>query len=202
MERDDTDNSNTHFAMLALWVARRHGVPMDRSAALLEKRFRLSQNRDGIWGYHFEAGGSETDHPAMIGVGLMGLAIRYGLSFEAQGAKRELNDQVIKSGFRALAKHVGAPTGRSEGVNRQNFYFLWVVERVAVLYKLKKIGANDWYEWGAEGLVVNQQPQGFWRDGGYAGSTPIIDTCMALLFLKRANLVKDLSDKLELIVLD
>ena len=31
----------------------------------------------------------------------------------------------------------------------------------------------------------------------YAGSSPLTDTCFALLFLKRTNLAKDLTKKLE-----
>jgi len=78
----------------------------------------------------------------------------------------------------------------------QNLYFLWSLERVAVLYNLPTIGDKDWYRWGAQVLVGNQGNKGNWTNGGYVGSTSIIDTCMALLFLKRANLVKDLTAKL------
>src|SRR5262249_55186410 len=46
-----SDNSNTQFAVLALWAAQRHGVPMERCLALLVKRFHQSQNPDGGWGY-------------------------------------------------------------------------------------------------------------------------------------------------------
>ena len=42
-----------------------------------------------------------------------------------------------------------------------------------------------------------QQSDGSWRQGGYPGSTPLIDTCLALLFLKRANLTADLTRKLK-----
>src|SRR5208282_4758720 len=47
------DNSNTQFAMLALWAARRHDVPVERSLALSELRFRVSQLRSGAWAYRF-----------------------------------------------------------------------------------------------------------------------------------------------------
>src|SRR5207253_1493547 len=46
---DPTDNSNTQFALLGVWAAGRHGVPMERTLALLVKRFRKSQNEDGSW---------------------------------------------------------------------------------------------------------------------------------------------------------
>jgi hypothetical protein len=73
-----------------------------------------------------------------------------------------------------------------------DLYFLWSVERVAVVYDLKKIGEKDWYEWGRELILKFQNKDGSWQDR-FPG---IPDTCFALLFLKRANVVKDLTNKL------
>src|SRR4029077_7852409 len=44
------DNSNTQFAILGLWVARRHGAPVDKALAQTAAHFRGSQNADGGWG--------------------------------------------------------------------------------------------------------------------------------------------------------
>jgi hypothetical protein len=75
---------------------------------------------------------------------------------------------------------------------------LWCVERVGVLYSLKTIGNKDWYRWGVEALLPSQQGDGSWSGGGYHGSAPTLDTAMALLFLKRANLTRDLSESIRL----
>src|SRR5262249_45108075 len=45
------DNSNTQSAPLALWVARRQGIPADGALARVEVRFRSTQNPDGGWAY-------------------------------------------------------------------------------------------------------------------------------------------------------
>src|SRR5207244_11680050 len=50
------DNSNTQFAVLALWAARRHGIPVEKALARAEARFRNSQNADGGWGYRLATG--------------------------------------------------------------------------------------------------------------------------------------------------
>jgi hypothetical protein len=73
-----------------------------------------------------------------------------------------------------------------------DLYFLWSVERVAVVFDLQKIGTKDWYAWGSELILKFQKPNGSWEDR-FPG---LPDTCFALLFLKRANVVKDLTNKL------
>lgn len=74
-----------------------------------------------------------------------------------------------------------------------DLYFLWSVERVGMIYDLTMIGGRDWYAWGSEIILANQRPDGSWRDR-FPG---VPDTCFALLFLRRANVAKDLTDKLK-----
>src|SRR5262249_17897857 len=42
-----TDHSNTQFACLACWIARRHGVPSEKALLALDKHYRLKQDSDG-----------------------------------------------------------------------------------------------------------------------------------------------------------
>ncbi len=196
-----TDNSNTQFAILALWVAQRYDVPMERTMNLMVRRFQTSQNADGSWGYRYRFLGGEQEKNTMDCVGLIGLAVGLGISQPAAGnggavVGKNIPDPRILNGFVALSRHVGQPTGRMFNLQQANLYYLWSLERVAVIYGLPTIANKDWYRWGAEILVANQQPQGFWMEGQYPGATPVMDTCMALLFLKKANLVKDLPDRL------
>lgn len=235
--RGTTDNSNSQFATLALWAARRHGVPMERTLTLISRRFRTSQNPDGSWGYHYRYGGGDPERPPMTCVGLLGLAIGHGLAADQEArenpalaqdrtqaaavaafyppssfllllldraekkqaldrAKRRGKDVQILRGFVALNNHVGEPVERTENIPQRDLYFMWSLERVGVLYDLPTIGQKDWYRWGAEMLVANQMPQGHWDNGGYPAADPVIDTCFALLFLKRGTLVADLTTKL------
>jgi hypothetical protein len=203
------DHSNTQFALLGLWVARRYDIPLERTFALAELRFRILQNPDGGWGYvgqHREMRTSQT----MGCVGLLGLAIGRGSEYELlhldktlQGSavkKLTKEDEGIQRALKGLGQTIGAPTGKTDGLPMQNLYFLWSVERVAVLYNLQTIGNKDWYLWGAEILLSNQDKTGCWTEGRYHQAHPIIDTCFALLFLKRANLAPDLSDNLRLFI--
>jgi hypothetical protein len=193
-----TDNSNTQFAILALWRAQQYDVPTKRSLNLIVRRYVSSQNADGSWGYHYQYGGGAgaIQFPnSMICVGLIGLAVGHGLG-KARPAGQPAQDARIINGLIALSANIGQPVENRGMLSMQNLYFLWSLERVAVLYNLPMIGDKDWYRWGAQVLVRNQQSEGHWAGGLYVGSKPTIDTCLALLFLKRANLVKDLTAKL------
>jgi hypothetical protein len=185
------DNSNTQFAALGLWAARKYDVPLDRTLALLERRFRNSQIPDGRWTYG--PGSVVSQQPTMTCAGLLGLAVGLGLRSDTRPA----GDAAIEKGFEVLAKTIGPPTGRTKDVPLVDLYYLWSLERVAVLYQRKTIGDKDWYAWGADMLLANQKDNGAWQAGNYPGSSPVIDTCFATLFLRQANLARDLTNKLQ-----
>jgi hypothetical protein len=190
------DNSNTQFALMGLWAARRHDVPTEYALELAMKRFVDSQDKnDGGWGYLMI-------HPTkntMTCVGLIGLAMGHGVNADVGKDKAKLGDPAIQKGLAALGQFIGVPSMDPIPLPAmENLYFLWSVERVAMLYDLKTIGGKDWYGWGAQTLLPNQHADGSWTGGKYHGSAAHTDTCFALLFLKRSNLVPDLTENLRL----
>lgn len=195
------DNSNTHFAILALWAARRHDVPMMLPLSMLDKRFRSSQYEDGRWGYRFNGPGGA--RASMTAVGLLGLGIGHGnfrdmwaggVAMEERGIKLPpRQDPAIQRGLAALAQYIDTDQKRSV----QDLYFMWTVERVAVLYNLQTIGQKDWYRWGTDQLLAEQSADGSWHTQSFSGSSSTIDTCMALLFLRKANLLDDLTRNIQ-----
>jgi hypothetical protein len=74
------DNSNTQFAAIAVWLARKHGVPVERALDAIEKRFMASQDaRTGYWQYvGLSPGGGPAPimmmSPVMYCAGLVGMA--------------------------------------------------------------------------------------------------------------------------------
>jgi hypothetical protein len=199
------DNSNTQFATLALWVGRRYGFPVGPALARIEARFRASQLSDGGWSY--TGGGAGTwmggTTATMTCAGLLGLAVTHGGRVDVARARnpkappRDVSkDKQLRDGLQILATAVGKPTGKAGGAARADgkaYYFLWSLERLAVALNLETIGKKDWYAWGAEVLLANQQSDGTWH--GEYGSCGA-DTCFALLFLKRSNLTRDLTGSL------
>src|SRR5262249_20466314 len=83
------DNSNTQFACLALWVGRRHGLPIEAALTRLDRYFRGTQLQDGGWSYTppqrpanapAPPGGSST--ATMTCAALLALAIVDGATLE------------------------------------------------------------------------------------------------------------------------
>jgi hypothetical protein len=148
---------------------------------------------------------------SMTCAGLLGLAIADGKGSEsarernprAKAPRNIHKDAQMRKGLLALSATLGSPVERKPDRQAQqtpaipqmgghSYYFLWSLERVAVALDLKTIGKKDWYAWGAEILLANQQADGSWQ-GSYGSCGA--DTCFALLFLKRVNLVPDLTEQ-------
>ncbi len=196
MER--TDNSNTQFATLGLWAAGRHTVPMERALARLAQRFRVSQVPAGDWEYSFRTSfpPGATGDRAMTCAGLLGLAVGHGLTADLKGADVAAagQDPAVEKAMKALNGHMGLADVYPQ---QANAYFLWSVERVGVLYGRRAIDGKNWYPWGVEKLLKSQSAEGTWPPALINTAPVPADTCLSLLFLKRANLAQDLTVKLQ-----
>jgi hypothetical protein len=83
-----------------------------------------------------------------------------------------------------VRKNPGAPNG-------WHYYYLYGLERAGAMTGLQWFGKHDWYREGAEYLVHEQSPEGWWPEPKETANarwqyrTP--QTCFALLFLRRAS---------------
>jgi len=211
------DNSNTQFGVLATWVSRKHGLPVEGALDLIERRFLGTQGPDGSWTYGLDTVGV-AGSPQMTCAGLLGMATAIGRR-EERRAKTDApkvvepaaktNDPFFNPPPRpdgkgpagpkrpADARDTAAGRGfgflgaalRAGGPSLQNLYLLWSLERVGVLYGADRIGGVDWYAGGSDYLVAVQAADGTWA-GEYGAD---VDTSFAVLFLCKANLARDLS---------
>jgi hypothetical protein len=189
------DNSCTQFALLALWNARRYDLPLDPVLERVALHFRHSQRPDGSWSYNPTFGYNPSPLPTMTCAGLLGLAVGYGLDNDAKAGSKLNEDEAIRKALQVVGQAMDNWSVQLKSA--PEMYFLWSVERVAVLYQLAKIEDKEWYLWGLELLHQHQQAEGSWHTHAGPGSSKLTDTCFALLFLQRANLAKDLTDKLQ-----
>lgn len=189
------DNSNTQFAVLALWASRKHGLPVDRSLQFAVKRFKCCQNGNGSWNY--EERRDVVVEPTMTCAGLLALAVELGLrDKEAGKSARPEDNPAIQSALVHVANVLNTPPDPGARTHYPVMYFLWSVERVGVLYQQAQINGKDWYRWGLRILRDHQRDDGSWPQSFFA-ATEVSDTCFGLLFLHRVNLAADLTDQLQ-----
>jgi hypothetical protein len=200
------DNSNSQFAVIALWIARRNQVPTDLTLRKAEAWYRATYE-SGTWPYS-GSGVSPEGRCATTCAGLLGLAVGAGVARTPAmkpddgrprpPPKRDvLADGQVQTALNyigvelAAMANSGVPPGP---IAQRDFYFLWSLERVAMVYNLTKIGTVDWYTVGSAIILLTQQPTGGWK-GRYQIE---VDTSFALLFLRRSNLAGDLSAALKI----
>jgi hypothetical protein len=136
------DNSLTQFVILALWTGQKHGIPAERSLAMVEGRFRASQNSDGSWGYKWGPGflGGSFRADSMTCAGLLGLAVGRGVEppdLSDKGlpagaartpparaplkkpAKRPDGDRAIENALLFLSQKIGTPAAKQDPAAEQ-----------------------------------------------------------------------------------
>ena len=87
-----------------------------------------------------------------------------------------------------------AQDARRAGLD-SDIYYLWSLERVCVALGLRSLDGFDWYAHGASILLDRQDDDGGWPHDRW-GRLP--STCLALLFLRKANLAFEIDRVLRL----
>jgi hypothetical protein len=187
------DHSNTQFATLALWIAQRHGVDARPAFSRVEEHFRATQGKDGSWGY--TTGSASARTPGTC-AGLLGLAVGHGIDEgtgrDARVRSRLVDDPAVAAALGFLDTKVAAARGTTALDGIDTLYTLWSLERTASVYGLERIGNREWYPWAAGWLVATQHANGSWTNN--LGVE--VDTCFALLVLRRCDLAPDLTRSL------
>jgi hypothetical protein len=89
-------------------------------------------------------------------------------------------DKSLKESIRWISNHFG-----EKNPNHQEWfaYHFYCIERVAALMDVEKFGTHDWYDEGADELLIRQLPNGSWTDH----CTPVASTALGLMFLSKAT---------------
>jgi hypothetical protein len=75
LQQQRDDNSNTQFAVIAVWLAQKHGVPAEAAFQLIETHFLTGQGGSGGWAYEGASQAMiDSSSPSMICAGLIGLS--------------------------------------------------------------------------------------------------------------------------------
>ncbi len=190
------DNSNTQFAVLALYEAQRAGIPVTLQSWRLTKQYWLqAQRNDGAWSYKptDPGGGSGSMTCAGIGALVMALDILDEGDARVEGDKvkccqpQETNDSIDRA-LGWLSRHFSVRVNPGDDPRAFLLYYLYGLERTGRLTNRRFIGRHDWYREGAEWLINEQEDlSGFWKGTGLGENDPHIGTSLALLFLAKGR---------------
>ncbi|HVA48983.1 MAG TPA: M56 family metallopeptidase [Pirellulales bacterium] len=172
------DNSNTAFAVAALYEADRVGV---KTANAVWRRtldyYVNTQNNNGSWGYK----------PGLGGTGSMTSQGLYCVTAAAKVLGEDKPDQPaaksIENAAAWLARNFrvdGNPGIRGQG---WQFYYLLALAKAGRISGKARFGEHDWFDDGSKTLLNLQQLDGSWKGTGHAEDDPHLATSMAILFL-------------------
>ncbi len=186
--RESGDHSNSMYAALGLRACHDAGIVLPKDAVLLaQKAWREAQIRpEGGWCYGKHEG--HRAYGSMTAGGVGSLVIYDYIAGEDRKRDREVQAGLewLENKF-SVAYNPGPVEHASRGENgmQHYFYYLYALERAAILYGTATIGRHDWYQKGSEALLGCQRPDGSWlsKEGG----NEVSDTCFAVLFLRRAT---------------
>ena len=102
-------------------------------------------------------------------------------------------DRAMLDGLAWLSSQFTVSTNPGVGDGGWHYYYLYGLERAGALTGWTHFGKHDWYREGAEYLLGAQTADGFWpeapaQDLNATWQMRSVQTCFALLFLRRATL--------------
>ena len=198
-EGGDADESNSQFAVLALWEAERVGVkiPVENLRAIARYWIVAQEQsaRNGVrnagaigWGYRQ---GQMTGSMTCAGIAAMLMTEEVAMVADVQVKRGELqccgNDdgrlRNAAQGMQWLSKNFSIKS--NPGTNAYSIYYLYALERVGRLTGKRIIAGHDWYREGCAFLLSRQgRLSGPINDN--SGDT-VSSTAMAVLFLSKGK---------------
>lgn len=195
------DNSNSQYAALGLRACHDAGIVFPEGVVRqAQKHWRDSQLG--------EEGGQKEAYPSR-GWNYITEAEAWGSMTAGAVASLVILDSILKepwtkdpavtSGMAWLARWFSVtehPAARWPWPEHTRtcvlYYYLYALERAGMLYGTETLGRHEWYPEGAKVLLQAQRPDGSWvadacRPGTHCIFGPCVDTCFAILFLKRAT---------------
>jgi hypothetical protein len=208
------DTSNTQYAVLGLQAASRLGIAVKEQTWLgVLRHVALVREADGPKGAVglLRVGQAITETPApspvakvagfryrpnerrvwgsMTCAGISSLVIARDELSRMKSAKlgvkqEEEIDSSILGAWAWLDQHWDVDRNPEKPGDAWYYYWLYALERAAVLDGVQRVGGRDWYFEGATELIARQKKDGEWDENG---GDHTAETCFALLFLKKAT---------------
>jgi hypothetical protein len=207
------DSSNTQYAALGLHAAVELGLPVrDAMWTGLVRHFGQVREREGARGRVGlvrqgeavgDAGPLPVEVPEVAGfrywpgerrswasmtcAGIASLALARHELRRIRKLTPRVEDEIgamILGGWAWLDTNWGMDRHPGKHGDDWYGYYLYSLERAAILDGVKRVGLRDWYYEGALQLLSRQRGDGGWDE---QGANRTCGTCFALLFLKKAT---------------
>jgi hypothetical protein len=169
---DRGDNSNSQYAALGLRACHESNIVLPKDViAKAAQSWRDLQGPASGWSYGPK---NNSAYGSMTAGAVASLTIcDYILDVDWK------KDAVVTAGLGWLRDHFMV-TDNPQRPGPHHFYYLYALERAGILVGTDKIGRFDWYLEGASFLLSSQLDDGSWN-------RKPVDTCFAILFLRRAT---------------
>ncbi len=189
------DNSNSQFALLALYDAERAGARVDpRTWRLAKAYWERTQSPDGSWGYRPGMPGTGSMTCAGISSMIIVTDVVHENTARVEGDRIDCcgqavqGDDPIEKGLRWLGDNFSVSHNPASG--NWLLYYLYGLERVGRLSARRFIGEHDWYREGAQHLIRMRGDlvlTGGWKGVGPEANDDNVSTSLALLFLAKGR---------------
>lgn len=128
-------------------------------------------------------------HGSMAVVGIASLVIARSILHEQRPYRENFQtdvDRAVRDGIAWLDQNWTVTSNPRRGAFH-HYYHLYGLERVGMLAKITNIGSHLWYREGERFLLDHQTEDGHWEGEAFGEQDDVVDTCFALLFLKRGT---------------
>lgn len=200
-DKATADNSNTQFAVMALWTARKYAKvevcrSIEKAMAKCEDSMRDSQDVQGGWAFQSLQNGKPIG--SMTCAGILSIALHAGMEVALPTAMsggnihKTIDEDAQITLSRAFLLSMLQANCNEKGGDSHATYFLWSIQQVATLLKWRKLNGENWYDMGARFLMSKQSKRGSWALDWSLGEN--VDTALAVLFLVKSNLLGELQE--------
>jgi hypothetical protein len=199
------DHSVSQFGVLGLWSLAQAGIEVDTKVwRQMDKAWRSQRQRDGAWTYR-EAPFDEKEDGAkgppsgiggellsMTAAGVATLFITQDYANVAAHCDGNLRDADVAAGMQWVSTHLDEAETGNLWSRQWEYYTMFGIARIGLASGFKYIGPTDWFGWGADRLLREQEPTGSWGSGPYDAigegvDAGVFNTSFALLFLARGR---------------
>lgn len=194
--RPPVDMSNTLYAALALRAAAKSGVGVPEGvwAKLAGGVLRCLESprevvdasgaKQRIAGFAYRMQENAFGSTTTGGLSVIAICEEIG-GKSLPGALRGKLTAAKEQALAWIEHNMGWSVNPHHGASH-HYFWIYGIERVGALFNLERLGGIDWYWDGAAYLLKAQKDDGSWNPHGWAHHE-YLDTCLALLFLKKAT---------------